>query len=97
MLSSAIAAAVGFPLINLLGPVLTLGVSLVFFFFAYRWVLAFSLPKWMRIVVMVLGALAVLGALGNLFNIVRMQLDQPDVPEAGVVSDEGELSDSALR
>lgn len=56
-----IVAALPIPFINLLGPLLTLVVTLISLFFFYTWVKAFNLVRWMRYVVLVLGALAVLG------------------------------------
>lgn len=58
---ATIVTALPVPFIRLLGPLLSLVVSLVGLYFAFTWVKAFKLVKWVKYVVIVLGVLSVLG------------------------------------
>lgn len=76
----AFLGALPIPFIRLVGPLLVTVVSLVFLFFAYRWVVSFQLVKWVRYVVLVLGGLSVLGALAGLVQGAIAEVNAPSAP-----------------
>jgi|GEM_PF-2195395 len=89
-------SALPIPFIGLLGPLLTVLVSLVGLFLAYLWVQSFQLHKAVRYVVLVLGVLSVLGTgfgfvTGLISQISNLGSGSSDTP--GLVADGSDLTD----
>lgn len=84
---AAIVSALPVPFIRLLGPLLALVVSLVTLYYAFVWIKAFKLVKWVLYVVLAFGALNVvftaIGFFGGAYSEVMAFIDGPSAPPVG--------------
>lgn len=91
-----VVSALPIPFISLLGPLLTVLVSLVGIYMAYLWVQAFDLHKFVRYLVLVLGVLAVLGAASGFVTGLISQISSfgdSSGDTSGMVADNPDLTD----
>ncbi len=92
-----VVSALPIPFISLLGPLLTVLVSLVGIYMAYLWVQEFKLHKFVRYAVLVLGVLAVLGAgagfVTGLITQVSSFMSSDGSDTSGLVADSADLTD----
>lgn len=89
-----ILAALPVPFISLLGPLLSVAASLVSLYVTIKWFEFFKVVKWVKTVLLILGALSVLGAAAGLVTGTLAQIRALGAPKAPTMADAPAVDDA---